>query len=346
MRIRILLFSICALLIIPVSSEAQVTNYLKKKANRAVKTAGKTADKEVDKEIDKQVTKGVLNLKDKLMGKEGNDSTAATVGNVTDQQAGNQATVTDQEDTGNAGQIQQQQEQQQAAGLGALSSIMGGGGGDVEHKGSYDFNLSINMDMEVFDDGSENVSTRIEYITYVNTRGTDVAIEIHPESEGGVYQGNMTMIYDQQNNSVFMLSDQGGQKMAIATSMDDMPDSADNGTTASHVSDNPTYTKTGRTKTIQGYKCEEYSLQDAENRVNMWVTDDIDFDPGRKQMKKAGIPMYYEGPFEGGMIMEMEVYENDVKQMRMFVKEIDKNASKSFSMDGYTMMNMNMGGGK
>jgi hypothetical protein len=225
---------------------------------------------------------------------------------------------------------------------GALSSMFGGGGGDVKHKGNYDFKNSIEMEMEVYDDDSGEVGMVMDYVTYFNSSSNDIAMDIKPRSEGSNYQGNMTMIIDQDNQLMLMLTSQGGQKMAIASSLDDIPEEGDTEDTGD--SSNATYTKNGKTKTVAGYKCDGYTMTDGDSKVDMWVTDAVDFKAGKKEMKKAGIPMYYDGPFDGGMIMEMEAYEAGRKQMKMIVKDIKKNISKSFTMNGYTIMKMDMGG--
>ncbi|MDZ7737679.1 MAG: DUF4412 domain-containing protein [Bacteroidales bacterium] len=286
MKIKFLLLTVCAMLIVSLNAEAQIINILKKKKNTEEKT--ETEDEKIEEKVRKKL------------------------------------------------------------GMGALSAIMGGGGADVPHKESYDFNTSINMEILSYENGEADEATVIGYTTYINEKTSDVAIDIKPQSEGGSYEADMTMIYDRDNNTVFMLTRQGERKMAIATPMDEiesMPgdeedeDYPDEG-------DETTYTKTGRTKNIHGYKCEEYTIVDEESRSEVWVTHDTDFTTGREEMKEAGIPMYDEGPFEGGMVMEMDVFEDEVKTMSMYVRDIKKNISKSFSLDSYSIMNVGTGGQK
>lgn len=326
------------MLIVPLSAEAQVTNFIKKKTKKAAKTATKTADKEVDKEIDKNVTKGVLNLKNKLL-KSVTDSANASV------KDGRQQDVEPAIGGGNNSGSTAGSSRGSASGLSALSSIMGGGA-DVPHKKSYDFNSSIYIEIISYEDGEAADAAVIGYTTYLNDKSSDVAIDIKPQSEGGAYQGDMTMIYDKDNNTVFMLTRQAEQKMALATSMDDiesMPGDEEEDAYPDE-GDESDITKTGRTKTIHGYKCEEYTIVDGDNLANVWITHDDDFIAGREQMKQAGIPIYDEGPFEGGMVMEMDVFEDDVKTMSMYVRDIKNNISASFSLDSYSIMNMGMGG--
>lgn len=320
---KIILFTVCALFIVPPNADAQVTNFIRKKTRRAARTATKTVNKEIDKEIDKQVTKGIYNLRDSLISS---------------------ATESDgqkQDSSASAGT-----QEKNTAGFGSFSALAGLGG-DVPNKGTYSFDRSINIEIEMYDtDDSDNIAI-MEYFTYISGKNNDMAIYIRPQSEEAAEQGEMTIIYDQDNNAVFMLTEQEGEKMAIATSMESMsfPDDEEVLDDTDYEDDDqpgsePVYTKTGKTKTIKGYKCEQYIMKDEGTRADMWVTDEMDFNPRREQMEKAGIPVYYDGPLEGGMVMEMELFEDGVKQMYMYVKNVEKNISQSFSLDSYTIMNV------
>jgi len=324
---KIILFTICALFIMPVNADAQVTNFIRKKTRRAARTATKTVNKEIDKEIDRQVTKGIYNLRDSL------------ISNATESEAQKQDSSVSTGSQGNS----------KAAGLGSFSALAGLSG-DVPNKGTYSFDRSINIEIEMYDANDKDNIVIMEYYTYISEKNADMAIYIKPQSEENDEQGEMTIIYDQDNNAVFMLTDQEGEKMAIATSMDSMSfpdDEEDIDDTAYEDEDqpgsDPVYTKTGKTKTIKGYKCEQYIMNDEDTRIDMWITDDMDFNPDKEQMEKAGIPVYYDGPLEGGTVMEMELFEDGIKQMYMYVKDIKKNIKQSFSLDAYTIMNVGAG---
>ncbi len=346
MKTKFLLFTVCALLIVPLNTEAQVVNILKKKK----KTEEKKEAETTDEKIEKQVVKGVLSIKNRLLGND-KDTTAVKEGSAAEAGQGDaEKGGSGDKSSGDAGSENErvQKQERKRPGLGALSAIMGGGGADVPHKESYDFSMSINIEILSYEDGEANKATVIGYTTYINEKSSDVAIDIKPQSEGGDYQADMTMIYDRDNNTVFMLTRQGDQKMAIATPMDEIESMVgdEEGEDYTDEEDEVSYTKTGRTKNIHGYKCEEYTMVDEDGRAEVWVTHDADFITGREQMKEAGIPMYDEGPFEGGMVMEMDVFEEDLKTMSMYVRDINKNIRKSFSLDTYSIMNVGTGGKK
>jgi len=307
MKTRILVLMICTAFLAGGSANAQVLKMLKNKGK-------KSGEEKKEGEVDKRMQKGILNLKNKLLGEEA-DSTA--------------------------GEKAEAHEQNRGA-MGALSNMLGGS--DVAHKDSYNFDISISMDMETYDE-NEEVSGTMQYLTYINAGARDVAIDIKPQSEDTEYKADITMIYDMDNKAIFVLTSNSGQKMAMATSIDDVNDLSgedEQGSTA----EAPEYTKTGRTKKILGYKCSEYIVEDEDYTSEVWVTDELDFDPGHKQMKNAGIPVTDRGPFEGNMIMEMHSYEEGIKQMSMFVRDIDKKSNKSFTLEGYKIISAMKGSRK
>ncbi|MEZ4999190.1 MAG: DUF4412 domain-containing protein [Bacteroidales bacterium] len=234
-------------------------------------------------------------------------------------------------------------------GPGGNPGVMQGlfGGANVPHKELYQFDGKILMMMETYDDEEDGADAVIEYTTYLNTKTSDIAIEIKPISgEAAQTTGGatvMNMIYDRENNTMLIITNMEGQKNAIASSLDNLDDYDTNTGEGIEPSDNATYKKTGATKTIAGYKCDEYEMQDGENTGLIWVTRDLPFKISENEMKNSGIPAFSGGPFEGGMMMEMEVFEAGVKKMYMIVKEVDTRATKSISMEGFTFMNMNMG---
>ncbi len=226
------------------------------------------------------------------------------------------------------------------------NSLMGLlGGGDAAYEQSYSFVGRIVMEMTVYGEEGEDDSV-IDYVSYLNEESGDVAIEVKPVSGEAASGGAtiMTMVYDLNNNCAIVLSTQGEQLTAIITGMDEIDEEIEEGIEESETYDDmPEYKKSGRTKTISGYKCEEYIYIDEDSKTSMWVTHDMKKGPKQKQMNKAGMTTWYGGPDGGGMMMEMEAFEAGEKTMTMLMKDIDMKHSKSISLDGFMIMNV---GGK
>ncbi len=217
------------------------------------------------------------------------------------------------------------------------------GGGDAAYDENYNFTGRIILEMTVYDEDSVEESV-IDYYSYFNETTGNAAIEVKPVSGEASQSGMsvMTMVFDQKNKSAVMLSSQGDQKTAFVTAMDideDMYDEEIYNEDAEE-SDIPEYTKTGRTRTISGYKCDEYTYTEDETSMSMWITNDLHYKVDRKQMEKAGMPVWYGGKDGMGMMIEMESFEDERLVMKMLVKDIDMNYSKAVSVDGYMIMNV------
>jgi hypothetical protein len=108
-----------------------------------------------------------------------------------------------------------------------------------------------------------------------------------------------------------------------------------------------TITKTGNSRVIAGYKCDEYKIVDegGEGYSNVWMTKDVKLKADKKYWGKAGVPTYYNYPgFEGSMMLAMELFDKNNKlQMKTETQEINQNYSHSISTAGYTFMKMNFG---
>jgi hypothetical protein len=109
----------------------------------------------------------------------------------------------------------------------------------------------------------------------------------------------------------------------------------------------PTITKTGNSRTIAGYKCDEYKITETgkDGYSLVWMTKDIKLKADKRYWGKAGMPSYYNYPgFEGAMMLAMEAYDkNNQPEMKMETKEINENYPHSLSTAGYTFMKMNFG---
>jgi hypothetical protein len=114
----------------------------------------------------------------------------------------------------------------------------------------------------------------------------------------------------------------------------------------------PTITKTGNSKVIAGYKCEEYIVKEADskNTSKIWVTKDLKLKGDNRVYSKAGLPSYYGAPeLEGAAVLAMEVFnEKNVLEMKSETKEINLGYEHKMSTAGYSLrqMNFNQAGGK
>jgi hypothetical protein len=107
----------------------------------------------------------------------------------------------------------------------------------------------------------------------------------------------------------------------------------------------PVITKTGKSRTIAGYKCDEYKVVDPEKEGYgmLWMTKDVNIKADRRNWGQAGLPSFYNNPdLEGGMILAMESYDKNNKiEMKTETKEINQNFNHTITAKGYNLMKMN-----
>ena len=150
------------------------------------------------------------------------------------------------------------------------------------------------------------------------------------------------MVFDGLNKCILILNDMGSMKMGIISPV------PEEGSTEYQAAENPdmvTITKTGNTKMIAGYRCDEYLYKDNESKDygKLWVTKDVSLNADRRTWSKAGLPAYYgHSDLDGGIVLAMESYnEKNELVMKSETKEIKKNISHSISTAGYSLRQVN-----
>lgn len=221
-----------------------------------------------------------------------------------------------------------------------------GGKIDIKYNDEYKFTGRLYMQMETYD---KKDVTKADYYTYFNGDSPDAGIEMMPlEVKEGNKAVPTTFLFDGESRCFMMLIDNGDSKTGIISTMPS--DSAIAAQAKNQKGSNPekvTITKTGNTRVIAGYKCDEYKIADPdkEGYSNVWMTKDIKLKADKKYWSKAGVPTYYNYPgFEGSIMLAMESFDKKDKPiMKMETKEINENFPKTISTVGYTFMKMNWG---
>ena len=98
--------------------------------------------------------------------------------------------------------------------------------------------------------------------------------------------------------------------------------------------------KTGNSKRIAGYKCDEYIYDDEESHADLWMTDEL---PPELWANMFGANAYSSASmgFYGGFVMQMDSKEkNTQERTTMLVNEVNRNQSESISTSGYQFMSM------
>jgi hypothetical protein len=97
--------------------------------------------------------------------------------------------------------------------------------------------------------------------------------------------------------------------------------------------------RTGKTKTIQGYLCEEYICTDEERntRSEVWVTNKIPVNIAQSGARGPMAPYWGSTSSLGGMMMEGHFYKNDQLESSIEVTNIDPKANMKVNTTEYKM---------
>ncbi|HKL39602.1 MAG TPA: hypothetical protein VJ894_02935 [Cryomorphaceae bacterium] len=161
------------------------------------------------------------------------------------------------------------------------------------------------------------------------------------------------MIYDLMSYEIVTLMTVSGQKMGTTMSIDKAQVESMMSQEESEEVDMdkvPTFKKTGKTKTISGYSCEEYIVENIENNdgntIVYWFTTELDTDWIKSMSNMSGVngkmPDMYAGSGypEDGAVVQMIMDQKNGERMVMTMKDAETNQDITISTKGYTFMNM------
>lgn len=213
---------------------------------------------------------------------------------------------------------------------------------DLPIEANYEFNTNVVYEME---NVSKDESTVIDYGMWFSKNENYMATEIKSiESKEKNQQdmpSNMFTVLDEKNKTMVVFMED--QKMAQLVSMESIKDIAieENEKINTDLTD---LKKSGRTKKILGYTCEEYVLEDADNKFSIWTTDELELT--RKNMffnlgESLGSNNFKNIP-KGASGLMMEMHYEDVlngESGKMIAKEINKQL-KSINSSEYQYMDL------
>jgi hypothetical protein len=100
------------------------------------------------------------------------------------------------------------------------------------------------------------------------------------------------MVMDGENKCFIALTDVNGTKMGVISAMPDENTVQTQPDGKPEKNNTPTnFTKTGNTKVIAGYKCDEYSYTGSDNKSSgkVWFTKDTNLKIDKRGWQKTGM---------------------------------------------------------
>lgn len=209
---------------------------------------------------------------------------------------------------------------------------------NAKTEAAYDFPLYISMHITSYKNDDKKESD-IQY--YINGAQNTVGFKA-TDDNNKKRKDEMFMIYDHKNHSMVMLNEKEKSAMAMnlnAFMSGDAIKRRDEGKGEAPKNDMKC-NKTGKSKTILGYKCEEYVCidEDRNRKSEIWVTTRLKTS-GLSQASASNPWAAYFGNAEkmGGMMMEGNFYKNEHIESSIVVTEINEKSDKSVKMSDYTM---------
>jgi len=322
MKTRPIVLAILLIFTVPVITDAQVGNLLRNKVGRVVNAGAKVLNKEADKKIDSVATK----------------ETEKAVANAQENRAQNQQDSTAQAEDNDEGN---QTGQSGRGGLN-LGGLMGGGKVTSKYNESYSYNNRIYSEMEMYD---KKDVTKMNYFIYFNTDNANAGFEskmVATSEEGQQTEVTSTFIFDGDNKSFIIMTDMGGMRLGIIS---EVPEEGTSESQATEAQTKPTITKTGNTRMIAGYKCDEYQYTDNDTKDHgkLWATKDLRLTADKRTFSKAGLSAYYGSPeLDNSVVLAQEGYNNKNElELKSETKEVNLGYKHTMSTTGYSFRQMN-----
>lgn len=210
---------------------------------------------------------------------------------------------------------------------------------NAETRPVYKFPISMTMRVTEYKNGTKKDATDMKY--HVNGAEETFAFMGKENKSAGK---EMMVVYDSKNNTMVMLDEQ--KKTYVAMNINAFMSAemqANRGN--AKASDNIKCSKSGKTKVIQGYSCEEYICVDKEkdSRSELWVTNKIPVDIA-KSFKSSPVAAYFNkvDGMDGlsGMMMEGKFYEKGELKAGMEMLNINEKSNHAVTLSNYKKTDM------
>jgi hypothetical protein len=207
----------------------------------------------------------------------------------------------------------------------------------AEYESDYKFDAYIRMEMSNAGQAG-TTPEKMVYDTYVDKAGGNLAMVFTQEGMP------ITIILDAVNDAMVMLMEIEGHKTGMVMAVN--PDAF--AEIVSGYEDEPgdrdmESLRTGRTKNILGYLCDEYLMKDGSGEIHVWASEKLGKEIGQEVLNKQKV---FGGAFShavlmSGMVMEYRfINEDNEEEMMIQVTKLDLGSTHSISTAGHQMMNM------
>jgi len=300
------------------ASSLSAQGFLERVQKKAAERAARKAEERVDRKIDEKIDKGLDNIENSIDSPESKSS---------------------QQKSGN--------DEQDSQAMMKMLSKMTGGESDYKLQDTYDFSGNFLMEMEIFEKEKSSMKTKMRMFLTKDSEYIGMEVDTDAMTEGQM-QGAY-ILFDTPNKSMITFTktaETGGMALVMSLpDMEDLEEFSDSDDLEDYSSENTKIRKTGKTKTILGYSCDNYIIEDDETITDAWVTTSLPFNQYQAfNYMQASNPKAQSGGLAGipnGFLMEAEsTHKKDKMKSVIKMLEVNPNKRTSFSTKGYNVMNM------
>ncbi len=223
-----------------------------------------------------------------------------------------------------------------------LQQMMTQGAENIKIEESYTFNTKVMYNMTVTDpDTSSDIKYEMWYAENEDYMATKTLDNKNSTSKG--VPNSVLSILDDKNQAIIVILE--AQKIAQLLPMDNIEEvDVDESGEVEDDTEFEGLKKTGRSKKILGYNCEEFVTQNDSNKYSFWITQELSL--FHKNMlfnlsESLGANTFDHIPEEAkGFMMEMS-YENFSKKEKGFMQVLDiEKTNNSIFMKDYQLMSL------
>jgi len=223
-----------------------------------------------------------------------------------------------------------------------LNQMMGSGSENIPIEESYAFQTRVTYQLTMTDKNQPSV---VNYEMWFPEKEGYMATKVTNSSKGDSKDmpSSMLSILDDKNQAMIIIMEE--QKIAQLLSMGKIKEIAmEENETESAVTEFNAIQKTGKTKKILGYNCEEFSSQNEKNKFTFWITKDLELFQENMFFnisKSLGGNTFDNIPENAqGFMMEMH-FENSSNMEKGSMTVIDiESSEKIIMMNNYQLMSL------
>lgn len=210
-------------------------------------------------------------------------------------------------------------------------------GGKKEILPEYVFQQNVLMETKSWDKKGKLEEKKNTWMRWYFSTQPYNAMEILDENK----KPTAFSIFESKKAQSVMLMDSDGNKMAVVSKMDTAQIRSD--VAKSNENSGAKVVKTGRTKKVCGYNCEEWvSTDDKGNKTEMWVSAEVPITMGGSftmfgSQNKEMSGKFNSTNYPAGYMMEMTSYQTNGEKFMMTAIEVNLKADKVVSTAGYVV---------